>query len=71
MGKYVFNFKFGSKELKDILGGKGANLAEMTKIGLPIPPGFTITTKGYQHYIENHQVMTQQLDEEIIENIRE
>ena len=42
--KYVYSFSEGSKEMKSLLGGKGANLAEMTKIGLPVPQGFTITT---------------------------
>ena len=44
--KYVYNFHQGSKDLKSLLGGKGANLAEMTNIGLPVPPGFTITTEA-------------------------
>src|SRR5438105_6728832 len=43
-GKFVYDFSEGSKDMKDLLGGKGANLAEMTNIGLPVPPGFTITT---------------------------
>ncbi len=44
--KYVYDFHEGSKDMKDLLGGKGANLAEMTNIGLPVPPGFTITTEA-------------------------
>ena len=40
--KYVYSFNEGNKDMKSLLGGKGANLAEMTKIGLPVPPGFTI-----------------------------
>ena len=43
--KFVYSFDEGSKEMKDLLGGKGANLSEMTKIGIPVPPGFTITTE--------------------------
>ena len=43
MPKYVYRFSEGDKDQKDLLGGKGANLAEMTRLGLPIPPGFTIT----------------------------
>ncbi len=46
MSKYVYDFREGNKEMKDLLGGKGANLAEMTNMGLPVPPGFTITTEG-------------------------
>ncbi len=48
---YVFAFEEGSKEQKFLLGGKGANLAEMTKLGLPVPPGFTITTDACKAYM--------------------
>ncbi len=51
MTKYVFDFTEGDKEQKDLLGGKGANLAEMTKLGLPVPPGFTITTEACREYL--------------------
>ena len=44
--RYVYTFAEGSKDDKDLLGGKGANLAEMTSLGLPVPPGFTITTEA-------------------------
>jgi pyruvate,orthophosphate dikinase len=50
--KYVYEFSEGSADLKDLLGGKGANLAEMTRIGLPVPPGFIITTTACQAYLE-------------------
>ncbi len=53
MPKYVYEFTEGNKDLKDLLGGKGANLAEMTNLGLPVPPGFTITTEACQHYLEH------------------
>ena len=43
--KYVYSFEEGNKDMKDLLGGKGANLAEMTSLGIPVPPGFTITTE--------------------------
>jgi pyruvate, orthophosphate dikinase len=43
----------GGREMKTLLGGKGANLAEMTRIGVPVPPGFTITTEACRHYLEN------------------
>ncbi len=46
MTKYVYDFSEGNKDMKDLLGGKGANLAEMTNMGLPVPPGFTITTEA-------------------------
>ena len=48
--KYVYQFSEGNKNMKDLLGGKGANLAEMTRIGLPVPPGFTITTEVCNYY---------------------
>ena len=48
---YVFDFTQGSKDQKDLLGGKGANLAEMTNLGLPVPPGFTITTEACRSYL--------------------
>jgi pyruvate,orthophosphate dikinase len=51
MPKYVYDFAEGNKDLKDLLGGKGANLAEMTNLGLPVPPGFTITTEACQTYL--------------------
>ena len=51
MTKYVFDFTEGDKDQKDLLGGKGANLAEMTNLGLPVPPGFTITTEACREYL--------------------
>jgi pyruvate,orthophosphate dikinase len=51
MQKLVYDFTEGNKDLKDLLGGKGANLAEMTNLGLPVPPGFTITTQACRHYL--------------------
>ncbi|WAX56441.1 pyruvate, phosphate dikinase [Jatrophihabitans cynanchi] len=53
MPKYVYDFAEGSKDMKDLLGGKGANLAEMTNLGLPVPPGFTITTEACQAYLKS------------------
>ena len=53
MTKYVYDFVEGNRDLKDLLGGKGANLAEMTNIGLPVPPGFTITTEACKAYLES------------------
>jgi pyruvate,orthophosphate dikinase len=51
MTKYVYDFSEGNKDMKDLLGGKGANLAEMTNMGLPVPPGFTITTEACLAYL--------------------
>jgi pyruvate,orthophosphate dikinase len=53
MPKYVYDFAEGNKDLKDLLGGKGANLAEMTNLGLPVPPGFTITTEACKEYLKS------------------
>jgi pyruvate, orthophosphate dikinase len=53
--KYVYDFAEGNKDLRDLLGGKGANLAEMTNLGLPVPPGFTITTEACQAYLASGQ----------------
>ncbi|GGO07731.1 pyruvate, phosphate dikinase [Microbispora rosea subsp. aerata] len=64
MPKFVYDFTEGNKDLKDLLGGKGANLAEMTNIGLPVPPGFTITTEACRHYLR-HGGMPDGLAEEI------
>jgi len=49
--KFVYDFTEGNRDLKDLLGGKGANLAEMTNLGLPVPPGFTITTEACRYYL--------------------
>src|SRR5881628_1674477 len=53
VAKFVYDFTEGNKDLKDLLGGKGANLAEMTNLGLPVPPGFTITTDACRFYLEH------------------
>lgn len=56
MVKYVYSFTEGNKDMKDLLGGKGANLAEMTSLGLPVPPGFTITTEACKEYLKRGAV---------------
>ncbi|EPD59760.1 pyruvate, phosphate dikinase [Streptomyces sp. HGB0020] len=55
VAKFVYDFTEGNKDLKDLLGGKGANLAEMTNLGLPVPPGFTITTEACKVYLDSDQ----------------
>jgi pyruvate, orthophosphate dikinase len=62
--KLVYDFTEGNKDLKDLLGGKGANLAEMTNLGLPVPPGFIITTEACRYYLEQGSTPAG-LDEEI------
>ncbi len=63
--KRVWLFKEGNAKMRDLLGGKGANLAEMTNIGLPVPPGFTITTKTCMEYIDNGNKIPDGLMEEV------
>ena len=71
MKKYVYSFNEGAKEMKDLLGGKGANLAEMTKIGLPVPFGFTITTEACNRYYEENRTVADDIVEAIYEKIEE
>ena len=62
--KYVYLFKEGNKDMRELLGGKGANLAEMTNLGLPIPRGFTITTEACnRYYADGENIATEILDE--------
>jgi pyruvate,orthophosphate dikinase len=61
--KYVYDFGEGNRDMKDLLGGKGANLAEMTNLGLPVPPGFTITTEACNQYLETDGFPEGLLDE--------
>lgn len=67
--KFVYHFKEGSKEMKYLLGGKGANLAEMTNIGLPVPPGFTITTEACKDYNEHHQYLSDDIYAEMMTHL--
>ncbi|MGW0391719.1 pyruvate, phosphate dikinase [Streptomyces sp. NPDC003042] len=61
--KFVYDFTEGNRDLKDLLGGKGANLAEMTNLGLPVPPGFTITTEACKVYLESGTAPAELRDE--------
>ena len=67
MEKYVYLFQEGNKDMRNILGGKGANLAEMTNIGLPVPSGFTVTTDACNKYYEDGK----ELSSEVIDQIKE
>ena len=67
--KYVYLFKEGNGSMRELLGGKGANLAEMTKIGLPVPQGFTITTEACTQYYEDGKKIRQDICDEIMDNI--
>jgi pyruvate,orthophosphate dikinase len=72
--KYVYFFGDGKADgtasMKETLGGKGANLAEMTSIGLPVPPGFTITTEACAYYSENNKTYPEGLKEEVLEHLK-
>ncbi|HYG71205.1 MAG TPA: PEP/pyruvate-binding domain-containing protein, partial [Actinomycetota bacterium] len=63
MTKYVYDFSEGNRDMKDLLGGKGANLAEMTNMGLPVPPGFTISTEACLSYLAQRDHPPGLLDE--------
>jgi pyruvate,orthophosphate dikinase len=68
--KLVYDFTEGNKDLKDLLGGKGANLAEMTNLGLPVPPGFIITTDACRHYL-THGTAPDGLDDEVAAHLEQ
>lgn len=70
INKMVYFFDEGKKEMKDLLGGKGANLAEMTSLGIPVPPGFTITTETCDLYYKNNKKFPKGLKEEVDANIK-
>ena len=67
--KYVYLFSEGNASMREVLGGKGANLAEMTKIGLPVPQGFTISTEACTKYYEDGKQINASIQAEIMENI--
>ncbi|NLL44507.1 MAG: pyruvate, phosphate dikinase [Mollicutes bacterium] len=69
MTKYVYAFSEGNKDMRDLLGGKGANLAEMTSIGLPVPRGFTITTEACNKYYEDGMVINDKIVKEIFDQL--
>ena len=67
--KYVYLFSEGNADMRELLGGKGANLAEMTKIGLPVPQGFTISTEACTQYYEDGKKINDEIQAEIMKNI--
>ena len=69
MKKFVYLFSEGNATMRELLGGKGANLAEMTKIGLPVPQGFTISTEACTQYYEDGRQINADIQAEILENI--
>ncbi|HZK57439.1 MAG TPA: pyruvate, phosphate dikinase [Clostridia bacterium] len=70
MKKLVYSFQEGNLEMKSLLGGKGANLSEMTKVGLPVPPGFTITTEACNQYYKNDGQLWPELKEEVLKELK-
>lgn len=69
MTKWIYSFEEGSANDKDLLGGKGANLAEMSRLGLPVPPGFTITTQSCINYLDNPDFFDSTLKENILKAV--
>ncbi len=69
--KYIYNFREGRADMKDLLGGKGANLAEMLRIGLPVPPGFTITTEACLEFLEKRESFLEKLWPHVKEAVAE
>jgi pyruvate,orthophosphate dikinase len=68
-GKYVYLFEEGKSDMKMLLGGKGANLAEMTRIGLPVPHGFTITTEACNTYLASGETLPDSVLEQTFESL--
>ncbi len=69
--KWVYLFSEGNADMRELLGGKGANLAEMTKIGLPVPQGFTITTEACTQYYEDGREINAEIQSQINDYIAE
>ena len=69
MNKWVYKFKEGNADMRNLLGGKGANLAEMTNLGLPIPQGFTVTTEACTDYYKQGKTISAEIQEQIFANI--
>ncbi len=69
MNKWVYKFKEGNADMRNLLGGKGANLAEMTNLGLPIPQGFTVTTEACTDYYKQGKAISAEIQDQIFQNI--
>ncbi|HOG68469.1 MAG TPA: PEP/pyruvate-binding domain-containing protein [Fibrobacteraceae bacterium] len=67
--KYVYLFSEGNGSMRNLLGGKGANLAEMTNLGMPVPQGFTISTEACTKYYEDGEKISEDLEKSIMEYI--
>jgi len=71
MTKFVYSFKEGNADMRNLLGGKGANLAEMTNLGLPIPQGFTVTTEACTDYYNNNKKISEDIENQIFDAMKE
>ena len=69
--QYVYLFNEGNASMNNLLGGKGANLSEMTILGIPVPQGFTVTTEACNKYYEDDKKISQDIIEEIVGEIRD
>lgn len=69
--KYVYLFKEGNADMRELLGGKGANLAEMSNLGMPVPPGFIITTMACNKYYEDNQTISELIENQILEALNQ
>ena len=69
--KYVYLFSEGNGTMRELLGGKGANLAEMTNLGMPVPQGFTVTTEACTRYYEDGRKIDDEIQEQIYANLVE
>ena len=67
MAKWVYLFREGNADMRNLLGGKGANLAEMTNLGLPIPPGFTVTTEACTDYYNHGRAISEEIQIQIFD----
>lgn len=67
--KWVYMFEEGDMTMRNLLGGKGANLAEMTKIGLPVPQGFTVTTEACTQYYEDGRKINDEIMEQVMQGV--
>ena len=70
MTKYVYLFEEGNAKMRNLLGGKGANLAEMTTLGLPVPRGFVVTTEACLRYYEDGEQIGKDIEEEILKMLK-
>ncbi len=68
--KYVYDFSEGNKDMRNTLGGKGANLAEMTSIGLPVPRGFTVSTEACIKYYDDNETLSNEVEKEILNHLK-